>query len=183
MFSTVHHFAWISTGEMASKIHEVNKCFKVLSDLKEIQYVRLRGLMKWMSKKLYEKPLQKALLMLIMLVCVKWCTRDCTLFFFYVCLWMSLFFPLRSASKQHLSSSREHTSAIQPLPSPEPHSDLHCQRRQACTIGKSNLLHTHITNHIRVILIPPFPQVNSEVYSGALLNTETKDPVLDCFTV
>lgn len=108
MFSTVHHFAWISTVEMASKIHEV-KCFKVLRDLKEIQYVRLRGLMKWMSKKLYEKPLQKALLMLIMLVCVKWCTRDWTFFFMYA-YGCPFFFPF-AAPPNNISVVAENTPA------------------------------------------------------------------------
>lgn len=88
-------------------------------------------------------------------------------------------FLLLSTTQQHLSSSREHTGTVQPLPSSEPHADLHCQRRQTRTIGKSlvNLLYTHITNHIGVILNPFFPQVNSEVHNGALLNAGAKDPV------
>lgn len=117
------------------------------------------------EQRLYEETLQKALLMLFMLFCVKWYAFA----IFFPHIFMDVSFHLCSTAKQHLSSSREHTSAVQPLPSPEPHFDLHCQRRQTRTIGKSNLLDTCITNHIRVVL-------------SALLNAGTKDSVHDCFT-
>lgn len=177
MFSAVHHFTWISSYETALKIHDVNKCFRVLRDIKKIQYVRLRGLMKWMSKRLYKKPLQKVLLMLFILVCVKWCTHDCASFFSPVCLRISLF--SFAAPPNNISVVAENT--------PAPFSRYQAQNLTLICTAKGgkpapSVSQIYFTNHIRVVLNPLFPQVNSEVYSGVLLNAGTKDLVLDCFT-
>lgn len=59
------------------------------------------------------------------------------------CFWdidSQSFLPvLHSASKQHISGGREHSSPIQSIPSPKLHSRLHCKRRETSPIGKSLL--------------------------------------------
>lgn len=55
---------------------------------------------------------------------------------------VSQIFPpvLRSASKQHISGGREHSSPVQSIPSPEFYSCLHCKRRETSSIGELLLI-------------------------------------------
>lgn len=59
---------------------------------------------------------------------------------------------LRSASKQHISGGREHSSPIQSIPSPEFHSRLHCEGRETSPIGELLLKMHHAARPLETCL-------------------------------